>query len=66
MMPMMLLLLDRSALAAMLGWYPSSLAAMRTFFATPSLTDITGLLRTDIPLVYAYSYTKNPGDYMVT
>ena len=38
MMPMMLLLLDRSALAAMLGWYPSSLAAMRTFFATPSLT----------------------------
>ncbi len=27
--------------------------------------DITGLLQTDIPLVYAYSYTKNPGDYMV-
>ena len=27
--------------------------------------DITGLIRTDMPLVYAYSYTKNPGDYMV-
>lgn len=27
--------------------------------------DVTGLIRTDMPLVYAYSYTKNPGDYMV-
>ena len=27
--------------------------------------DVTGLLTTDIPLVYAYSYTQNEEDYMV-
>lgn len=28
--------------------------------------DITGLLQTDMPLVYAYNYTKNPEDIMVS
>lgn len=27
--------------------------------------DVTGLVQTDIPLVYAYSYTQNEQDYMV-